>query len=61
MADLTTSFMGLTLPTPIVFGSSALSNRLDNLQMAEGHGAGAVVLRSLFEEQIEAADSALQE
>jgi dihydroorotate dehydrogenase (fumarate) len=61
MADLTTSFMGLTLPTPVVFGSSALSNRLENLQTAEAHGAGAVVLRSLFEEQIEAADSALQE
>ncbi len=61
MADLTTSFMGLTLPTPVLFGSSALSNRLDNLQAAEGHGAGAVVLRSLFEEQIEAAASALDE
>lgn len=61
MADLTTSFMGLSLPTPVLLGSSALSNRIDNLQMAEGHGAGAVVLRSLFEEQIEAADSALQE
>jgi dihydroorotate dehydrogenase (fumarate) len=61
MADLSTSFMGLSLPTPVVFGSSALSNRLENLQMAEGHGAGAVILRSLFEEQIEAADSALQE
>jgi len=61
MADLTTKFMGLSLPTPLVLGSSALSNRLENLQLAEGHGAGAVVLRSLFEEQIEAADSALQE
>ena len=61
MANLTTSFMGLTLPTPLVLGSSALSNRLENLQAAEGHGAGAVVLRSLFEEQIEAADSALQD
>jgi len=61
MADLNTSFMGLSLPTPVVLGSSALSNRVDNLQAAEAHGAGAVVLRSLFEEQIEAADSALQE
>jgi len=61
MADLTTNFMGLSLPTPLLLGSSALSNRLENLQLAEGHGAGAVVLRSLFEEQIEAADSALQE
>ncbi|HET6414415.1 MAG TPA: dihydroorotate dehydrogenase-like protein [Anaeromyxobacter sp.] len=61
MADLTTKFMGLSLPTPLILGSSALSNRLENLQLAEGNGAGAVVLRSLFEEQIEAADSALQE
>jgi dihydroorotate dehydrogenase (fumarate) len=41
--------------------SSALSNRLDNLEAAEGHGAGAVVLRSLFEEQLEAANTALEE
>jgi dihydroorotate dehydrogenase (fumarate) len=34
---------------------------VDNLEMAEGHGAGAVVLRSLFEEQIEAASTALEE
>jgi len=61
MADLVTEYLGLQLPTPLVLASSALSNRVDNLEMAEGHGAGAVVLRSLFEEQIEAADSALEE
>ncbi|MGC3997776.1 MAG: dihydroorotate dehydrogenase-like protein [Anaeromyxobacter sp.] len=61
MAELVTDYMGLPLPTPLVLASSALSNRLENLQMAEGHGAGAVVLRSLFEEQIEAANSALEE
>jgi dihydroorotate dehydrogenase (fumarate) len=61
MADLVTDYMGLQLPTPLVLASSALSNRVENLQMAEGHGAGAVVLRSLFEEQIEAAGSALDE
>ena len=61
MADLTTSYLGLTLPSPLVLASSSLSNRLENLSIAEQHGAGAVVLRSLFEEQIEAADSALQE
>ena len=44
-----------------MLASSALSNRVDNLEMAEGHGAGAVVLRSLFEEQIEAANTALEE
>lgn len=61
MADLATEYLGLKLPTPLVLASSALSNRVDNLEMAEGHGAGAVVLRSLFEEQIEAANSALEQ
>jgi dihydroorotate dehydrogenase (fumarate) len=61
MADLVTEYMGLALPTPLVLASSALSNRVENLEMAEGHGAGAVVLRSLFEEQLEAANTALQE
>jgi dihydroorotate dehydrogenase (fumarate) len=60
VADLATEYLGLHLPTPLVLASSALSNRVDNLQMAEGHGAGAVVLRSLFEEQIEA-DNPVQE
>src|SRR5512145_1816704 len=61
MADLATDYMGLKLPTPLVLASSALSNRVDNLEMAEGHGAGAVVLRSLFEEQLEATRSVLEE
>jgi dihydroorotate dehydrogenase (fumarate) len=61
MADLATEYLGLKLPTPLVLASSALSNRVDNLEMAEGHGAGAVVLRSLFEEQLEAANTALEE
>jgi dihydroorotate dehydrogenase (fumarate) len=53
MADLVTEYMGMHLPTPLVLASSAFSNRIDNLEAAEGHGAGAVVLRSLFEEQLE--------
>ncbi len=61
MADLSTSFMGLSLPSPLLLASSSLSNSVENLQQAEKHGAGAVVLRSLFEEQIEALDSALHE
>jgi dihydroorotate dehydrogenase (fumarate) len=61
MADLATQYLGLQLPTPLVLASSALSNRVDNLEMAEGHGAGAVVLRSLFEEQLEAQNTALEE
>ncbi len=61
MADLSTQYLGLELPTPLVLASSALSNRVDNLEIAEGHGAGAVVLRSLFEEQLEAQNTALEE
>ncbi len=61
MADLSTKYLGLELPTPLVLASSALSNRVDNLEIAEGHGAGAVVLRSLFEEQLEAQNTALEE
>ncbi len=61
MADLTTEYLGLQLPSPLVLASSAISNRLENLEAAEGHGAGAVVLRSLFEEQIEAASTELEE
>ncbi len=61
MADLSTTYLGLALPTPLVLASSSLSNRVETLQAAEASGAGAVVLRSLFEEQIEAADSELQE
>jgi dihydroorotate dehydrogenase (fumarate) len=61
MAELVTEYMGLALPSPLVLASSALSNRIENLQMAEGHGAGAVVLRSLFEEQVEAARTPLED
>jgi dihydroorotate dehydrogenase (fumarate) len=61
MADLTTEYLGLKLPSPLVLASSALSNRIENLEAAEGHGAGAVVLRSLFEEQVEAANTELEE
>lgn len=61
MADLATEYMGLELPTPLVLASSAFSNRVENLVAAEGHGAGAVVLRSLFEEQLEGGTAALDE
>jgi dihydroorotate dehydrogenase (fumarate) len=61
MADLATEYLGLPLVSPLVLASSGLSNRIEYLQAAEGHGAGAVVLRSLFEEQIEAANTALDQ
>jgi dihydroorotate dehydrogenase (fumarate) len=61
MSDLTTRYMGLDLPSPLVVASSSISNKPENFQAAEASGAGAIVLRSLFEEQIEAAETALEE
>jgi dihydroorotate dehydrogenase (fumarate) len=50
--DLTTTYMGMTLKNPIVPSSSPLSESLDNIRRMEDAGAGAVVMYSLFEEQI---------
>ncbi|MCB0805147.1 MAG: dihydroorotate dehydrogenase-like protein [Bacteroidales bacterium] len=52
MADLRTNYMGLELRNPIIVGSSGLTNSVDKLVNLEKAGAGAVVLKSLFEEQI---------
>jgi len=52
MADLSTSYMGLTLRNPIIAGSSGLTNSVENIRKMEANGVGAVVLKSLFEEQI---------
>lgn len=53
MADLTTSYMGLKLNSPIVPSASPLSRKIDDIKLMEDAGAGAVVLYSLFEEQIQ--------
>ncbi len=50
--NLTTNYLGLTLRTPLVPSASPLSQDLDNLKLMEDSGAAAVVLHSLFEEQI---------
>lgn len=47
-----TSYMGLTLNSPIIVSACTLSNQQDNIKKMEDYGAGAVVLFSLFEEQI---------
>lgn len=52
MDKLQTSYLGLQLRNPIIVGSSGLTNTMANLRKAEEAGAGAVVLKSLFEEQI---------
>jgi dihydroorotate dehydrogenase (fumarate) len=53
MIDLSTTYLGLPLKTPIVCSSSPLCRDLAALRAMEEAGAGAVVLHSLFEEQIE--------
>ena len=50
--SLTTSYLGMTLKTPIVVSSSPLSHNLDSIRRLEDVGASAVVMYSLFEEQI---------
>ncbi len=52
MANLETTYMGLKLKNPIIVGSSGLTNSVENVIEIEKEGAGAVVLKSLFEEQI---------
>ncbi|MDA3940859.1 MAG: dihydroorotate dehydrogenase-like protein [Spirochaetia bacterium] len=52
MSDLSTSYMGLKLKNPIIAASSSLTGNLENIKKCEDAGAGAVVLKSLFEEQI---------
>lgn len=47
-----TTFAGLELPTPIIIGSSGLTNTPEKNRDLEKAGAGAVILKSLFEEQI---------
>jgi dihydroorotate dehydrogenase (fumarate) len=52
MNPLATTYMGLKLTSPIIVGSSGLTNKIDKLVQFSDNGAGAVVLKSLFEEQI---------
>jgi len=50
--DLSTPYLGFTLPHPLIAGASPLSDDLDSVKRLEDAGASALVLRSLFEEQI---------
>ena len=52
MADLSTDFVGLKLRNPLIVSSSGLTDSVEKIQKLEKAGAGAVVLKSLFEEQI---------
>ena len=52
MADLKTTYVGLKLRNPFIVSSSGLTNSINIIEEIEQAGAGAVVLKSLFEEQI---------
>ncbi|MCG3138585.1 MAG: Dihydroorotate dehydrogenase [Phycisphaerae bacterium] len=52
--NLTTKYLGITLPHPLVVGASPLADHLDTVRRLEDAGAAAIVMRSLFEEQIAA-------
>jgi dihydroorotate dehydrogenase (fumarate) len=49
---LTTNYLGLNLKSPLVISASPLSENIDNIKLMEDAGAGAVVMHSLFEEQL---------
>src|SRR5919199_1298002 len=59
--DLSTRYMGLTLKHPLVPSASPLSNTLDGIRRLEDAGAPAVVMYSLFEEQINLESFSLDE
>ena len=52
MIDLSTKFAGLTLKSPVMVSSSGLTNSVERIRKISAAGAGAVVMKSLFEEQI---------
>lgn len=53
MANLKTTYMGIELDNPIIAGASELTGHLESIQKIEEAGAGALVIKSLFEEQIQ--------
>lgn len=53
MASLETKYLGLSLKSPVIVGSSPLTQNVVSLEKCEEAGAGAVVLKSIFEEQID--------
>lgn len=53
MADLSTTYMGIKLKNPIILGASNLVTKPETIKQIEEAGIGAIVYRSLFEEQIQ--------
>jgi dihydroorotate dehydrogenase (fumarate) len=59
MTDLTTTYLGLTLENPLVAAASPLTKNLDGARRLEDAGVSAIVMHSLFEEQIDHESSEL--
>ena len=52
MIDLSCKYLGLQLKNPLIVGSSGLTSSIENLKTIARKGAGGIVLKSIFEEQI---------
>ena len=50
--DLTTTYLGMTLPSPLIVGAGPLADELDRVRILEDFGASLIVMRSLYEEEI---------
>ena len=50
MADLKATYMGIELKNPVIAGASELTSNMDSIRKIEDSGAGALVIKSLFEE-----------
>ena len=61
MVDLSTKYLGLNLRTPLVASASPLSHELDSIRRLEDAGASAIVLYSLFEEQLRQENALLED
>ncbi len=61
MANLETKYMGIKLKNPIMVGANNLMEKIENIKKMEEAGAGAIVYKSLFEEQIELENMQLQD
>ena len=61
MIDLSMHYLGMKLKSPVAVSSTPLSESLDNIRRMEDAGAAAIVLTSLFEEQLELESRALDE
>ncbi len=61
MADLSTTYMGVKLKNPLILGASNLVTKPDVIKQIEEAGIGAIVYRSLFEEQIQLENLQLDE